>query len=86
MLLGFYVPFTEPRLKLCMQVGVVHYCENAHLLRHRSEHTCSSAIYYQMDSVTKALHCKAKYGMNVKMDHTLSDVGDVMLLSNLPSS
>ena len=34
---------------------VVDYCENAYLLRQRSELTCAFMIYYQVDSVTKAL-------------------------------
>ena len=44
---------------------------NAHLLRHRSEHTSPSAIYYQMDSVTKAMHYKAKHVINLKHDPNL---------------
>ena len=40
--LDSYIPLTELHLKLCTQMAVLHYCENAHLLRHRSEHTCAS--------------------------------------------
>ena len=57
-------------------MGVVYYCENVHLLRHRSEHTSASKIYYQMESLTKALQCKAKYAVNMKPDPTLSDAED----------
>ena len=28
--LDAYVPITEPQLKLCTQMGIVHYRENAH--------------------------------------------------------
>ena len=64
-------------------MGVVHY-ENIHLLIHKNEHICASTIYYQVDLVTKVLHCKAKYAMNMKPDPTLFDVGNLILLSNLP--
>ena len=70
--------------KLGIHMGVVYYCENAHLLRHRSERTSASAYCYQVDSETKALHYKGKYAINLKLDPTLLDVGDMILVSNFP--
>ena len=86
MSLTLYIPCKELQLKLCTQMGVVHYCENVHLLRHRSEHTCTSTIYYQVDSVTKALHHKAKYAINLNLDPTVTDKGDLTPLSNVPNA
>ena len=40
-----YVPLTKPQFNLCTHMGVVYYCKNAHLLMHRSKHTCVSTIY-----------------------------------------
>ena len=37
-----YGPLTEPQSKLCTHMGVVHYCENTHLLRNRTEDTYAS--------------------------------------------
>ena len=34
-----------------------------------------------MDLVTLALHCKAKYVMNLKLDPTILDAEDLILLS-----
>ena len=34
-----YVPLTKPELNLHAHVEVIHYCENAHLLRCESEHS-----------------------------------------------
>ena len=64
MLLDSNVPFTELQHKLYTHLGVVYYCENAPLLRHRSEHTCASTIYSQTDFITKTLHCKAKFAIS----------------------
>ena len=44
-----YIPLAEPQYNLYICMGVVYYCENVHFLRHRSEHTCASGMYYQMD-------------------------------------
>ena len=58
MLHDSYHSLTELQLILYTCMGVVHYCESAHLLRYRSEHACTSAIYYQVDLVMEALPCK----------------------------
>ena len=57
-------------------LGVVCYCENGHLLRHRSKDICASAIYYQTYLDNKALHCKAKHIINLRPDPTILDAGD----------
>ena len=67
----------EPQLKFCALMRIVYYSYNAHLLRLESEHTCASAIYYQMDSVK---HCKSKHAINLKCDPTILDAGDLILL------
>ena len=65
-------------------MGVVHFCENAHLLRHRSEHICTSAIYYEVDLVRKTLHCKTKYMKNLQPDSILHRCRRPDHFSNLP--
>ena len=72
------------QLKLHMQMGIVHYSENVLLLRYKPEHTCASSIYYQVGLLTKNLQCEIKYIMNLNLDPTLLDTGDLILLSNLP--
>ena len=71
-----------PQPTTCM--AIVYYCENVHLLRHRCEHTCTLAIYYQVDLVMKTVHCKAKYAFNLKPDPKLLDTGDIIMLCSLP--
>ena len=44
----------------------MYYCENVALLRHKSEITCTSAMCYHMDSLTKAMQCKPKHATNLK--------------------
>ena len=65
MLLYFSIALTELQLRLLTSLGAVCYGENAYLLSHRSEHMCVSAVYYPMDSVTKALHCKEKQAISL---------------------
>ena len=47
------------------------------------EYTSASAIYYQIDSVSLAMHCKAKQAKNLKPDPTILCAEDLIILSNL---
>ena len=44
---------------------------------------CASAIYYQMDSVTKTIHCKANYAINLNSNPSIQAAGDSILFFNL---
>ena len=49
-----YIPLTQAQILLCAKIGYMYYCEYAHLLKKRTEHTCMSAIYYDQGSDIKA--------------------------------
>ena len=53
-----YIPLTPAQISLCAEIGYMYYCEYAHLLKKRMEHTCMSAIYYDKGSDIKAKQCK----------------------------
>ena len=53
-----YVPLTQAQISLCAKIGYMYYCEYAHLLKKRTEHTCMSAIYYDQGNDIKAKQCK----------------------------
>ena len=78
------VSLTKPQLHLCTIMLLEYYCENVHLLRHRSEHTFVSAIYYLMDSVTRVMHYKIEHRFKLKPGPTILDAGDFIMLLNLP--
>ena len=49
-----YISLTQAQISLCAKRGYMYYCEYAHLLKKRTEHTCMSAIYYDQGSNIKA--------------------------------
>ena len=53
-----YIPLTQAQILVCAKIGYMYYCEYAHLLKKRTEHTCMSAIYYDQGSDVKAKQCK----------------------------
>ena len=79
-----YIPLDERQLHLCNKMGVTYYCENSYVLRHRSEHTCESAIYYCTDPKTIIKHFRAMFASWQNFPPKVLDAGETMVLFNLP--
>ena len=58
----------------------MYYCEYAHLLKKRTEHTCMLAIYYCQGSDIKVKQCKTIVTFDTILEF---DTGDLLILSNL---
>ena len=65
-------------------MGATYYCENSYALRHRSEHTCESAIHYRTDPKTIMKHCRAMFTLRQNFPPKVLDAGETMILFNLP--
>ena len=71
-----YVPLTQAQISLCAKIGYMYYCEYAHLLKKRTEHTCMSAIYYDQEMTLKPNNAKL-------LSHSILYWSDLLILSNL---
>ena len=78
-----YVPLTQAQISLQAKIGYMYYCEYAHLLKKRTEHTCMSAVYYDQGSDIKAKQCKTIVTFNTIPESKILDTGDLLILSNL---
>ena len=78
-----YVPLTQVQISLCAKIGYTYYCEYAHLLKKRTEHTCMSAIYYNQESEIKANQCKTKVTFDNTLESKILDAGNILILSHL---
>ena len=61
----------------------MYYCEYAHLLKKRMEHTCMSAIYYDQGSDVKVKQCKTILTFDTIPESKILDTGNLLILSNL---
>ena len=64
----------------------MYYCEYAHLLKKRTEHTCMSTIYYDQSSQIKANKCKTIVTFDTILESKILDASDILILSNLQKS
>ena len=78
-----HVPLTQAQISLCAKIGYMYYCEYAHLLKKRTEHTCMSAIYYDQGSDIKAKQCKTIVTFDTIPESKILDASDLLILSNL---
>ena len=61
----------------------MYYCEYAHLLKKRTEHTCMSAIYYDQESKIKASQCKTIVTFDNTLESKILDASNILILLNL---
>ena len=70
-----YVPLT-----LCAEIGYTYYCEYAHLLKKRTEHTCMSAIDYDQESKIKVNQCKTIVTFDNTLESKILDISNILIL------
>ena len=78
-----YIPLMQAQISLCAKIGYMYYCEYAHLLKKRMEHTCMSAIYYDQGSNIKVKQYKTIVTFDTILESKILDASDLLILSNL---
>ena len=78
-----YIPLMQAQILLCAKIGYMYYCEYAHLLKKRIEHTGVLAIYYDQGSDVKVKQCKTIVTFDTILESKILDTGDLLILSNL---
>ena len=73
----------QAQISLCAKIGYMYYCEYAHLLKKRTEHTYMSAIYYNQSSQIKADKCKMIVTFDTTLESKILDAGNILILTNL---
>ena len=81
-----YIPLTQAQILLCAKIGYMYYCEYAHLLKKRTEHTCMSAIYYNQGSDIKVKQCKTIVTFDTILESKILDTSNLLILLNLQKS
>ena len=79
-----YLGLMKVQLEQCLKVSVVYFCEQLLLIKHKTEHTCESAIYHDEPYETVLDKCNIKYYPYLDPEPQLLDAGNHILLGNLP--
>ena len=81
-----YINIQQKELTICKRIGYEFYCEELFVLRHKSIHSCESAICFDLDKDTIKRKCDFIFYYN-KSDITLTVLngGNKKILANWPN-
>ena len=82
-----YINIQQQKLATCKRIGYEFYCEEFFVVRHKSIHSCESAIYFDLDTdiIKKNLDFIFHYNKS-DITPTVLDGGNEIILANWPSN
>ena len=79
----YYIQLRTPELHMCKQIWHSYYCEELFLVKHKSKHSCESAICYNLFKEVINDYCTFKYFYNTTVMPSVLDGGPQILLANM---
>ena len=82
-----YISLRIQELETCKKIGYEFYCEELFVVKHRSQHNCESAIYFDSNEEIIKKNCEFQYFYNkTDVKPAVLDGGNVIILANWPKS
>ena len=74
-------------MAICTRIGYEFYCEELFVVRHKSIHSCKSAIYFNLDTEIIKKNCDFVFYFNKSdITSTVLDGGNEIILANWPDN
>ena len=71
---------------MCKQIRYTYYCKELFLIKHKTKHSCESAIFYNLTADVVYSVCQFDYFYNTTVPPSILDGGLNILLANMLSS
>ena len=68
-------------LIMCKSIRCMYYCEELFVVKHKSKHSCASAIYYDLGQNAVTRNCHFDYIYNMTVPLVIQDGGWNVLLT-----
>ena len=78
----YYIQLRISELLMCKSIRHIYYCEELFVIKHKSRHSCVSAILYNLGPATITRNCKFDYYYNTTVPPVILDGGRDVLLAN----
>ena len=75
----YYIQLRISELLMCKSIRHIYYCEELFVIKHKSRHSCVSAIFYHLGSPTITKNCKSD---NTTVPPVILDGGRDLLMAN----
>ena len=78
----YYIQLRISELLMCKNIRHIYYCEELFVIKHKSRHSCVSAIFYNLGPATVTKNCRFDYYYNITIPPVILDGGRDVLLAN----
>ena len=78
----YYIQLRISELLMCKSIRHIYYCEELFVIKHKSKHSCVSAMFYNLGPATVTKNCKFDYYYNTTVPPVILDGGRDVLLAN----
>ena len=82
----YYIQLVLHELVMCKKIRSTYYCEELFLVKHKTKHSCESAIFYNLLRELIIENCHFQYYYNTTVIPSILDGGSEILLANMLSS
>ena len=81
-----YITLHSQELKMCKRIGYEYYCTELFVIKSKTRYSCTSAIYFNLESDVIRANCKFQYYYNkTNIKPTVHDGGFQIILANWPN-
>ena len=80
--MDYYIQIRMTEMLMCKSIGCIYYCEELFVVKHKSKHSCASAIFYELGPQQVIKNCRFGYVYNVTVPPIILDGGREVLLAN----
>ena len=82
-----YISLRIQELETCKKIGYEFYCEELFVVKHRTQHSCESAIYFDLGADIIKDNCEFQYYFNkTDIKPSVLDGRHEMILANWPNT
>ena len=78
----YYIQLRISELLMCKSIRHIYYCEELFVIKHKSRHSCVSAVFYNLGPATVTKNCRFDYYYNITIPPVILDGGRDLLLAN----
>ena len=80
--MDYYIQIRMTEMLMCKNIGYIYYCEELFVVKHKSTHSCASAIFYELGPQQVNKYCRFDYMYNATVPPVILDGGRDVILAN----
>ena len=80
--MDYYIQLRMTEMLMCKNIGYIYYCEELFVVKHKSKHSCASAVFYELGPQQVIKSCRFDYIYNATVPPVILDGGRDVLLAN----